>query len=90
VKTMDEQGYKGFQCAAWFALFAPAKTPPPIVARLSDALNAALADPGVAARLYELGVDSSPDTSPDKLAAFLQAELAKWAPIVAATGVQLD
>ncbi|MEJ0016700.1 MAG: tripartite tricarboxylate transporter substrate binding protein [Acetobacteraceae bacterium] len=90
VKTMEEQGYKGFECAAWFALFAPAKTPQPIVARLSASLNAALADPGVAARLHELGVDSSPDTSPDKLAAFLQAQLAKWGPVVAAAGVQLD
>ena len=90
LKTMDEQGYKGFECAAWFGLFAPAKTPQPIVVQLTAALNTALADKTVDARLRELGVEPSPDTSPDKLTAFLKAELAKWTPIIQAAGVQLD
>ena len=90
LKTMEEQGYKGFECAAWFGLFAPAKTPQPIIAQLTAALNATLADPVVDARLRELGVDPSPDTSPDKLTAFLKAELTKWTPIIQSAGVQLD
>lgn len=90
VATMQEEGYAGFECAAWFALFAPAKTPAPVVAKLNAALVTALADPTVAARLRETGTEIAADPSPQGLAAFLKADLEKWGPIVRATGVLLD
>ena len=90
VPTMQEEGYAGFECAAWFALFAPAKTPAPIIAKLNAALVTALADPTVAARLRETGTEIAADASPAGLAAFLKADLEKWGPVVRATGVQLD
>ena len=90
VPTMREQGYDGFECAAWFGLFAPAKTPAPIITKLHAALAAALADPVVAARLRETGTEIASDTSPQALGRFLKADLAKWEPVVRATGVQLD
>jgi tripartite-type tricarboxylate transporter receptor subunit TctC len=43
--TLQEQGVSGFECYTWNAILAPAKMPPAIVARLSDAINGALADP---------------------------------------------
>ena len=81
---------KGYECYTWNAIFAPAKTPAPIVAKLVDAMQRSLADPVVIKRLQDTGVDPTPDSNPEKLAAFVKAELAKWAPIVKASGAQLD
>jgi tripartite-type tricarboxylate transporter receptor subunit TctC len=88
--TLQEQGVSGFECYTWNAILAPAKTPPAIVARLSDAINRALADPLVFKRLQEVGVDPTPGGTPDKLGEFIKAELSKWAPIIQASGAQVD
>jgi tripartite-type tricarboxylate transporter receptor subunit TctC len=88
--TLQEQGVSGYECYTWNAILAPAQTPAPIVAVLSDAINKALADPGVLKRLQDAGVDPTPNSSPEKLAAFIKGELAKWAPIIKASGAQVD
>ncbi len=88
--TLQEQGVSGYECYTWNAIIAPAKTPAPIVAVLSDAINKALADPGVLKRLQDAGVDPTPGGSPEKLAEFMKNELAKWAPIIKASGAQVD
>jgi tripartite-type tricarboxylate transporter receptor subunit TctC len=88
--TLQEQGVAGFECYTWNAILAPAGTPPAIVARLNDAINKALADPTIFRRLQEVGVDPTPNTTPDKLAAFIKTELAKWAPIIKASGADLN
>jgi len=88
--TLQEQGLKGFECYTWNAIFAPAKTPPQVVARLNEAINKALADPALFRRLQEAGIDPTPGTTPDKVAEFVRAELAKWAPIIKASGAELD
>ena len=88
--TLQEQGVSGFECYTWNAILAPAKTPAPIVARLSEAINKALADPIILKRLQDVGVDPTPDGTPQKLAEFIRAELAKWAPIIKASGAHVD
>lgn len=88
--TLDEMGMKGYQCHFWTTFFAPAKTPKPIIAMLTDALNRTLADPVIAKRMQDLGFEITPNTSPEKLAAFLKAELAFWLPVVKASGASLD
>jgi len=88
--TVQEQGLPGFECYTWNVILAPAKTPPEIVAQLSAAMNKALADPMLFRRLQEVGIDPTPDTTPEKAAAFIKTELAKWAPIIKATGVELN
>lgn len=88
--TLDELGMKGYQCHFWTTFFAPAKTPKPIIAMLTDALNRTLADPVIAKRMQDLGFEITPNTSPEKLAAFLKAELAFWLPVVKASGASLD
>jgi tripartite-type tricarboxylate transporter receptor subunit TctC len=88
--TLQEQGVKGFECYTWNAILAPAGTSPAIVAQLSAAINKALADPTVLKRLEDVGVDPTPGTSPEKLAEFIRAELAKWAPIIKASGAHVD
>ncbi len=88
--TMREEGFEGFECSAWFGLFAPAKTPAPIIAQLNAALTTALKDPVVAQRMRDVGVDPATDSTAATLGTFLKADLAKWGPIVQAAGVQLD
>jgi len=88
--TLQEQGVSGFECYTWNAILAPAGTPAPIVAALSEAINKALADPGVFKRLQVAGVDPTPGSSPEKLAEFMKSELAKWAPIIKASGAHVD
>jgi tripartite-type tricarboxylate transporter receptor subunit TctC len=78
----------GFETYSWNALFAPAGTPKEIIDRLNAAALAALADPEVSAKLKELSIKSVGST-PEQLAAHVQAELVKWAPIVKASGAQL-
>ncbi len=64
--------------------------PQPIVDRLSEAVNKALADPVVFSRLQEAGIDPTPGSTPTQAAEFIKAELAKWAPIIKASGAQID
>src|SRR4029077_5692796 len=71
--TLQEQGLKGFECYTWNAILAPASTPQPIVDRLSEAINRALADPAVFNRLQEAGIDPTPGGSPKQTAAFIKA-----------------
>jgi len=88
--TLQEQGVSGFECYTWNAILAPAGTPGPVVARLSGAIGRALEDAAVLKRLQDAGVDPTPGSTPEKLGAFMKAELAKWAPIIRASGAQVD
>jgi tripartite-type tricarboxylate transporter receptor subunit TctC len=88
--TLQEQGLKGFECYTWNAILAPAGTPQPIVDRLSEAINKALADPAVFKRLQEAGIDPTPGSTPKQATAFVKGELAKWAPIIKASGAHID
>ena len=84
--TMAEAGLPGFDLAAWFGLFVPAKTPPEIVAKIHSSAATALADPGVRERLEHLGVLLVGST-PDEFAIYLKAELDKWGPIIKEAGI---
>lgn len=89
IPTLDEQGLKGYETYSWQAIFAPAKTPKPVVEKLNAEILKALKDPGLLARLDELTMTVTP-SSPDALGKFVSDQLATWAPITKATGVQLD
>jgi len=88
--TLDEQGLKGFECYTWNAILAPAGTPRPIVDKLNAAINKALADPAVSSALEKAGITPTPGSTPETTADFVKAELAKWAPIIKASGAQVD
>ena len=87
--TLQEQGLKGFECYTWNAILAPAGTPQPIIDKLSAAIIKALEDPTVLKRLQEAGVDPTPGRGAKETADFIKAELAKWAPIIKASGAQV-
>jgi tripartite-type tricarboxylate transporter receptor subunit TctC len=85
--TMDEAGVKGYDLAAWFAAFVPAKTPKPVVDKLREALVAAVSDKATQDKLLASGIE--PETStPEELKAFVGSEIRKWADIVKAAGIQ--
>jgi tripartite-type tricarboxylate transporter receptor subunit TctC len=90
VPTLIEQGVAGFDCYTWNAIFAPPKTPDAIVKKLNEAIQRAVAEPVTFKRLQELGIDPTPGQTPEMLLAFVKAELAKWAPIVKASGAVLE
>jgi tripartite-type tricarboxylate transporter receptor subunit TctC len=90
--TMQESGFEGFEVSVWHGIYAPKGTPPEAVERLSAALQTALADPDVAARLAELGTEPSPaeDATPAALRTRLEAEIARWRPVIEEAGVYAD
>jgi tripartite-type tricarboxylate transporter receptor subunit TctC len=88
--TLQEQGLKGFECYTWNAILAPAGTPQPIIDKLAEAIRKALDDPAVFRRLQEAGVDPTLGRGPKETAAFIAAELAKWAPIIRMSGAVVN
>lgn len=71
---------------SWFGFWAPAKTPPDVVARLHAAVSKVLADPAVKAQFESSGNTVAANESPQAFAAFVRAENRKWADIVKLTG----
>ena len=87
VPTLKEAGLKDFEMTVWSAVFVPAKTPKEAVAKLSELLRAALADPAVRQEFSTTGGRSRGST-PDELRAFVKSEMAKWAAAVKTAGIQ--
>jgi tripartite-type tricarboxylate transporter receptor subunit TctC len=81
VPTLDEQGIADVYADNWYALFAPARTPAPVIARLNAAVTAALGDAEVSRRLIQAGAVPSPG-SPQQLADLLKSELARWGKVI--------
>jgi tripartite-type tricarboxylate transporter receptor subunit TctC len=90
--TLSEAGLQGFEVTAWHGLYAPKGTPQEVVDKLTGALQAALADPKVAARMADLGTApvARERATPVALQQHLQAEIARWQPIIQAAGVYAD
>jgi tripartite-type tricarboxylate transporter receptor subunit TctC len=90
IPTVDEAGLPGFYFSRWHALWAPAGTPPDIVAKLNAAVVAALADPQVRARFADQGQEIFPrdQQTPAALDGYHKAEIEKWWPIIKALGIK--
>lgn len=86
--TMMESGVP-MEVIVWYAIFAPAATPKPVLARLHGALDKVLHNPEVRKRLDEQGVDARP-SSPEELAAFVRVETERWRIAVKASGATID
>jgi tripartite-type tricarboxylate transporter receptor subunit TctC len=88
--TLQEQGLPGYECYTWNVFLAPAGTPQPVVNKLNAAVNKALADPVVSSALEKAGIDPTPGSTPQSTGEFVKTELAKWAPIIKASGAHID
>jgi len=89
VPSVAEQGFPGFEALTWFALLAPAGTPGPIADRLNFEVNRALASPEMRQRLDAMGF-SPARIGRVEFAAYLRAEVTKWAGVIRASGATAD
>ncbi len=89
VPTFAELGYPKATGSGWYSLWARKGTPPAAVAAFNQALNTALREPGVKAKLDELALEPDPRT-PQALEALRVAEIAKWRPVIEASGFRAD
>ncbi len=86
VPTLAEQGYPNTNAANWYALLAPARTPPAVIAKLNKAVDDALADPAVHDKLVKTGATPVGGT-PQALGTFMKAEYDKWGRVITANGI---
>jgi len=85
---ITEVGVPGFDVSSWYALFAPARTPPEIIRKMHSDTVAALTDPATKERLEQLGVGVIGST-PAELAATLKSEMDKWGPVIRDAGITI-
>ena len=89
VPTIAESGYPGFEAPAWWAVLAPAKTPPDILKRMNDALNAALKNPDIAKKFDAQGIDVV-GGSADSARFFIDKQMDIWAKVVKDNNIKAD
>ncbi|MBI4189801.1 MAG: tripartite tricarboxylate transporter substrate binding protein, partial [Betaproteobacteria bacterium] len=87
--TMAESGLAGFELHEWNALFAPAGTPPEIIARLNTELGKILRTPEMQERFFQMGAEAAPGT-PGQLGDFVRSEIARWGKVVRDVGIKVD
>jgi tripartite-type tricarboxylate transporter receptor subunit TctC len=87
--TVAEQGVATFDSSSWFGLVAPAATPAPVLAKLSQEVTKILQDPEMIKRIHELGCEPGTVFGKD-FGAFMQAETAKWGEVIKASGAKAD
>ncbi|MCK8785968.1 tripartite tricarboxylate transporter substrate-binding protein [Roseomonas sp. NAR14] len=92
VPTTAEGGMPGLLVTIWHGFYVPRGTPRPVVERLAQSLRAALADPAVVARFADLATTPEPPerATPEAHRALLDAEIARWRPVIAAAGEYAD
>ncbi len=88
VPTMIESGFPDFQVLAWWAVAAPAGTPPEVIKRLCDAVGKAVASPEVTQKLRGMDIDPML-LGPAEFNAFLQRELPFWTSFIQKSGIKI-
>ena len=89
IPTMAEAGLPNYETYTWNALFAPPRTPRPVVDALNAAAQKALADPALIERMKTFSAKLTP-SGPEVLADHVKAEVIKWTPVVKEAGIQAD
>jgi tripartite-type tricarboxylate transporter receptor subunit TctC len=87
--TVAESGVPGYEASAWFGVVVPAATPREVIARLNGEINKAVNLPDMKERLAQQGATPAPG-SPEDFAAWIRAEIAKWAKVIKASGARVD
>jgi len=89
VPTVEEAGVPGYVYYTWFGLWAPKKTPQPIIAKLNDEVKKAIAEPAVKDRIVAAAGEPL-DMPLADIEPFLKAEIAKWADVVKRAGIKVE
>ncbi len=89
VPTVAESGFPGFDAPAWWAILAPANTPPEIVKRMNEEVNKALRTPDVAKKLEAQGIDVV-GGSPEVARVFIDKQMDIWAKVVKDNNIKAD
>ena len=87
--TMIEAGMPGFEVTAWFGLMAPAGTPPAVIAKINADTVRVINTADVKERFMTQAAEPG-GNKPEEFAAFIQAETAKWAKVIKASGAKAD
>lgn len=87
--TVNESGFPGFEAIAWNGFVAPAATPRALIGELNREINAILAMPDARSRIEAAGWQIGGGT-PEAFGAFMQAERARWQPVIRRSGARLD
>jgi len=92
VPTLAEQGMKGFEVKVWHGMYAPKGTPKPVLDKITTALQTAMQDPLVRQRLVDLSSEPAPldKINAGDLKSHLEAEIAKWGPVIKKAGIYAD
>jgi tripartite-type tricarboxylate transporter receptor subunit TctC len=90
VPTFQESGVAGFETVQWWGPAVPAKTPAPVVRRIYDEFIKAMKNPALIERWNTAGLEVTPSASPEAFTGFIKAEIARWAPVVKASGAKVD
>jgi tripartite-type tricarboxylate transporter receptor subunit TctC len=88
--TLSEEGLPEMTNGSWQGVFAPAGTPPEVVAKLYATVQQVMETPDIRKRLNDSGVDVVTSKSPEEFAAFLRAETERWAQVVKDSGATVD
>jgi tripartite-type tricarboxylate transporter receptor subunit TctC len=90
--TLAEQGLKDFEVVVWHGMYAPKGTPKDVVMKVNAAMQTALKDPAVIARMTDLAaeVTSVAKQTPEAHKAFLASEVDKWGKVIKAAGQYAD
>jgi tripartite-type tricarboxylate transporter receptor subunit TctC len=89
VPTIGEAGVPGYEAENWFGMFAPARTPKRIVARLNEAVVKVVRSPEIQSQFAALGADAV-GNSPEEFAAFVRRDMEKYARVVKLSGAKVD
>ena len=89
VPTLAELGYGQFEAPAWWAVLAPAKTPPEIIAKMNAAMNAVMQNPDVAKKLQAQGINVIGGT-PETARVFIEKQVDIWGKVVKDYGIKAD
>jgi tripartite-type tricarboxylate transporter receptor subunit TctC len=85
--TVAEAALPGFDVSSWYALYAPAQSPPEIIRKLNADVIAVLSEPTIRDRIEQLGVVAIGST-PEELDRHLRAEMELWGPVIKAAGIK--
>jgi len=90
VPTIDEAGVKGYDIGYWFAAYAPAKTPQPVVNKLNELLTKAAKSQAATSAFYTTSGTEVFVTTPEELGKFQFAESKKWGEIISKAGIEKE